>query len=310
MPGAHAHIAVVNAAQKESDAAGLRKVTSRNLARDLKYLALGAVGSDHPHHALKARQAARADTMHYTHTSALRKAGVATVRALSAATQGRATVWLMGLAAHMATDMTIHPVVKIRGGEYSPNKGGRRCCEMHQDACIFPRVMNVGETAMTEHRASGIATRHSRSDADCIDEAVLSAWMPMLCAAYPAIYLESLPEPNTWNAGFQRVLKTLGKASHLFPFARHAAADVNINHPTADQIDERYIAGLRTPEGSMDYLPLFKRARTHVLQACKGIDEALETGASGFLNTLEDWNLDTGRSAATGQLVFWRVLAW
>jgi hypothetical protein len=180
---------------------------------------------------------------------------------------------------------------------------------MHQDAYIFPRVMNVGETAMTEHLASGIATCHSRTDADCIDGAVLATWMPMLCAAYPAMYLESLPEPNTWHAGFQRVLGTLGRASHLFPFARHVAADVNINYPMADQIDESYIVGLRTPEGPMDYLPLFERARTNVLQVWKGIDEALESGESEFLNTLEDWNLDTGRSVATGRHVFWGVLA-
>ena len=67
--------------------------------------------------------------------------------------------------------------------------------------------------------------------------------------------------------------------------------------------------GLRTPEGPMDYLPLFERARTNVLQVWKGMDEALETGDSKFLNTLEDWNLDTGRSVATGRHVFWGVLA-
>ena len=309
MPGAYAHIAVVNAAQKESDAAGLRKVTSRNLARDLKYLELGAVSPDYPYLALKSGQAAWADNMHYTNTSMLLKAGVATVRTLPVATQARATVWLMGLAAHMATDMTIHPVVELRVGEYSQNKGGHRRCEMHQDAYIFPLVMNVGETAMTEHLASGIATCHSRSDADCIDESVLATWMPMLRAAYPAMYLESLPEPNTWHAGFQRVLGTLGKASHLFPFARHVAADANINYPMADQIDESYIVGLHTPEGPMDYLPLFERAKRNVLQVWKGIDEALESSESKFLNTLEDWNLDTGRSVSTGRHVFWGALA-
>lgn len=66
MPGAYAHIAVVNAAQKWSDTVGLRKVTSRNLARDLKYLEFGAVSPDYPYLALKSGQAAWADNMHYT----------------------------------------------------------------------------------------------------------------------------------------------------------------------------------------------------------------------------------------------------
>ncbi len=309
MPGAYAHIALVNAAQKWTDTAGLRKKTSRNLARDLKYLELGAVSPDYPYLALKSGQASWADHMHYTNTAALLKAGVATVRALPPSRQDRASVWLMGVAAHMTTDMTIHPVVELRVGEYGQNKGEHRRCEMHQDAFIFPRVMNVGETAMTEHLVSGIATCHSYADVDCIDEAVAATWMPMLCAAYPAMYSQSLPEPDTWHAGFQRVLGTLGRANHLFPFARHVAADLNISYPLSDHIDDSYIAGLRTPEGRIDYLALFERARENVLLVWKGIDEALETGESQFLNTLEDWNLDTGRSVMTGKYVFWGAVS-
>lgn len=308
MPGAYAHIAVVNAAQKWTDTVGLRKKTSRDLARNLKYLELGAVSPDYPYLALKSGQSSWADHMHYTNTAALLKAGVATVRVLPPPLQGRATAWLMGVAAHMATDMTIHPVVELRVGEYSQNKDDHRRCEMHQDAFIFPHVMNVGETAMTEHLESGIATCHSFADASCIDEAVAATWMPMLCAAYPAMYTHSLPEPDIWHAGFKRVLGTLGSASHMFPFARHVAANMNINYPMSDQVDDSYIFDLRTPEGRMDYLPLFDRARKNVLEVWNGIDEALETGESQFLDTLEDWNLDTGRSVVTAKYIFWEAV--
>lgn len=55
----------------------------------------------------------------------------------------------------------------------------------------------------------------------------------------------------------------------------------------------------------MDYVDLFMRARSNVLLVWKGLDDALVQGRSDALDSLEDWNLDTGRSVQTGKLVFW-----
>ncbi|MNH24085.1 hypothetical protein D3C79_840020 [compost metagenome] len=59
----------------------------------------------------------------------------------------------------------------------------------------------------------------------------------------------------------------------------------------------------------MDYPALFERARANVLLVWKGLDDALVHGRSDELDRLEDWNLDTGRSVATGKLVFWGAAA-
>ena len=70
----------------------------------------------------------------------------------------------------MTTDMTIHPVVELRVGPYKGNEGEHRRCEMHQDAFIFPRVMNVGDTGLSEHLATGIGACHAADDEDELDE--------------------------------------------------------------------------------------------------------------------------------------------
>lgn len=56
----------------------------------------------------------------------------------------------------------------------------------------------------------------------------------------------------------------------------------------------------------MDYEAIFLQARSNVLAVWKGLDDALAQGRSDMLDHLEDWNLDTGRSVQTGQLVFWK----
>jgi hypothetical protein len=309
MPGAYAHIAVVNDAQKRAEAAGLREDTLASLGLHLKFLELGSVSPDYPYLSLKHGQKKWADAMHYTHNATLLRAGVAAVTALSEDLQPKATAWLFGFAAHMTTDMTIHPVVELRVGPYQGNESEHRRCEMHQDAFIFPKVMNVGETGLSEHLASGIATCHASDDVDVIDPAVGCVWTAMLAAAYPGVEGDEPPLPSAWHCGFRDILSTMAGANHLFPFARHVGVDLNLAYPTMRDIDPSCIKGLRTPHGPMDYQAIFDEARSNVLTVWKMLDDALAGGGSDSLNKLEDWNLDTGRTVKTAQLVFWRGLA-
>lgn len=305
MPGAYAHISIVNDAQKLAEAAGLQPKTLLSLGRFLKYVELGAVSPDYPYLALKSDQKQWADNMHYTNTARLMQAGVAAIGQLPAKDRGRATAWLMGFAAHIATDMTIHPVVELRVGPYHGNEGEHRRCEMHQDAFIFPRVMNVGETGLSEHLATGIATCHAPGDEDVLDPAIAWTWMQMLQGAYADQDPEQGAQPDAWHRGFRTVLSTMAGVNHLFPIARHVSAKLNLAYPRAEDIDDSFILGLKTPEGPMDYQAIYERARGNVLLVWKGLDDALAQGGSAELAGLEDWNLDTGRSVQTGRLVFW-----
>ena len=57
MPGAYAHIAIVNDAQKAAHTVGLRDETLMALGLYLKYVELGAVSPDYPYLALGGEQA-------------------------------------------------------------------------------------------------------------------------------------------------------------------------------------------------------------------------------------------------------------
>lgn len=305
MPGAYAHIAVVNDAQKRAGSAGLRRETLLAIGQNLKYVELGAVSPDYPYLTLGRAQKIWADLMHYTRNATLLRRGVAVVASLPLATKPKATAWLFGFAAHMATDMTIHPVVELRVGPYKGNEGEHRRCEMHQDAYIFPRIMDVGATGLSEHLTTGIATCHAPDDEDKIDPIVGQVWLAILNAAYAAEGIQAA-DPDAWHCGFRTVLKAMAGANHLFPFARHVSAELNLAYPEAVDLDPSFIQQLTTPEGPMDYLDIYERARSNVLAAWGGLDRALANGRSDDLDLLEDWNLDTGRSVQTERLVFWR----
>jgi hypothetical protein len=309
MPGAYAHLSVVNDAQKLAHAAGLREDTLVSLGLHLRFLELGSISPDYPYLSLQSDQKRWADSMHYTRNATLLRAGVAAVSRLPPELREKATAWLLGFAAHMTTDMTIHPVVELRVGPYAENQGEHRRCEMHQDAFIFPRVMNVGDTGLSEHLATGIATCHVEGDEDVFDPAVEKVWHAMLGAAYPGEMALAQPLPSSWHCGFRDILSAMAGVNRLFPFARHVSAGLNLAYPAAKDIDPSFIRQLRTPEGPRDYEEIYARARGNVLTVWKVLDEALVTGRSEALDHLEDWNLDTGRSVQTGRLVFWKEAA-
>jgi len=305
MPGAYAHVSIVNDAQKHIDGAGLRDETAAALGRHLKYLELGSVSPDYPY--LVFKQGNWADSMHYLNTSTLLRSGVSAVRALPPIDRPQATAWLFGFAAHMTSDMTIHPVVELKVGPYSDNKGEHRRCEMHQDAFIFPKIFDAGEAGLSDHLTTGIASCHAPGDKDSLLPCVKNTWITMLKAAYPADVAQEMPDPCVWHRGFNSVLKHMGNANHLFPFARHVASNLNIAYPKTADVLDTYLFGLSTPEGPMNYLEIFERARTNVISVWTGLDAALRDGDSDFLRSLQDWDLDTGRNLVNHTHVFWKA---
>jgi hypothetical protein len=70
-------------------------------------------------------------------------------------------------------------------------------------------------------------------------------------------------------------------------------------------VNQGFVSGLNTPEGIADYKAQFTRAVDNVVQVWKGLDDALAGTDRKFLDSLQDWNLDTGRTEPEGKLVFW-----
>lgn len=304
MSGAYTHLTIANEARQHARHIGLRKTTLAALGLHLKYVELGAVSPDYPYLATDRSQGAWADAMHLERTGSLFRAAVQAIHGAPIASQPRLTAWLFGWASHVATDMTIHPVIELKVGPYKGNERAHRICEMHQDAHVFPR-MNVGAAGLSQHLKSGLANCNDAHDDDAMDPVIEQVWREALLKTYPELAAHDAPKPSAWHRGFRRVLAAVSGSNHLFPFARHVGISLGLNYPRFEEIDPQYTRALQTPEGLMDLDPLVERARGHVLEVWRGLDEALVHGRSDALDALEDWNLDTGRSLATQQLVLW-----
>jgi hypothetical protein len=195
MAGAYAHITVVNHAQKLARN-GLRSAEVKYaLAMNLRYLELGAVSPDCPYLAIG--QSQWADDMHCTRNSSLLKSGIAQLQRLAGVERERATGRVFGFAGHMATDMTVHPVVERLVGPYQGHEAAHRQCEMHQDAFIFQRL-DLGDAGLTEHLRGGIASCVDPDDGHTLDPVTGELWLQNA-----ARYLPHERRPRA--AGFRRV---------------------------------------------------------------------------------------------------------
>lgn len=95
-------------------------------------------------------------------------------------------------------DVTIHPVINFKVGDYASNQREHRVCEMHQDAYIYPRL-KLGGVDLAEHLDSGIAACFD--GAGGLDADVRALWLAALATAYPHDYRAQPPDLMRGTAG-------------------------------------------------------------------------------------------------------------
>ena len=306
MPGAYAHITLVNLAREPARleaGPGMPDAAALALGRWFKYCELGAVSPDYPYLVLKGAATAWADLMHYERTGDMVKAGVEAVRGLSGFDREKAFAWLLGYAAHVITDTTIHPVIELKVGPYAQNKVAHRRCEMHQDAYIFSR-MNLGGVGLSEHLDSGIS---SCGPADgSLEPVIAGTWREMLRRCHAGPFAANSPDIDGWHRAFQRMVdKIAEEGNRLLPVARHVAVNCGLTYPNPGEIDKpEYIDSLVTPQGPLPYDRVFDKALDHVVEGWHLIASGVFGGDNGYQTAFWDWNLDTGRDG-TGRLVLW-----
>ena len=306
MPGAYAHITLINLAREPGRleaGTGIAKPAALALGRWLKYCELGAVSPDYPYLALGAEGAtAWADLMHYRHTGDMVKTGVAVVRAMNGTPRDKAFAWLLGYAAHVITDVTIHPVVELKVGPYAQNKMAHRRCEMHQDSYIYRRLA-IGGVGVAEYLKSGI-------DACCtsdgeLDPAIAETWRAMLKSCHPGEFSGNPPDLERWHAGYTHLLEIGGDGYRLLPLSRHVAVNCGLTYPLFDDVNRAaYIDNLKTPDGPMSYDRIFDKALEHVVRAWQILAAAVFADDQLDLGKFANWNLDTGRDASN-KLALW-----
>jgi hypothetical protein len=277
-----------------------------------RFTELGAVSPDYPYLAIGDSKAAKwADSMHYTNTGAMIQAGVDILKGIDGEPKRKGLAWLFGYAAHVATDVTIHPIVELKVGEYDKNKRAHRECEMHQDAYIFQRL-NVGQVGLSEHLDSGISRCGELGDKRNLDGTIVALWDEMLKRVHPEQYAAFQPDIGKWHRGFMLMVdKIAEEGNHLLPLARHVAVDAGLTYPAASAIDmDEYINKLQVsqpilPAEFLTYDDIFDRAVNNVCSIWGLIAAGIFSADTRYLAQIGEWNLDTGRNKNDGKLVFW-----
>jgi hypothetical protein len=307
MPGAFSHLTLVAIAKEPAalETSGLSEQAIIALLDFAKYSELGAVSPDYPYLAVThPAQKAWADALHYTRTREVISAAIARVRTLRGDSARKCLAWLLGYAAHVTTDMTIHPVVEKKVGPYHGHELEHRICEMHQDAYIFQRL-DVGGIEMAEYLDHGIGACSSPSGDDRLDEDVATLWKQVLGEVYSGTAAPP-PDPDAWHRGFRRgVDKFAESGKYLFPLARHVAQGYGLVYPLQGEVDRQYIDDLAIPGGGrMSYDAIFDRAVANV-RAQWALISAEVAGGPRYAVAGGTWNLDTGRDG--DRYVFWEV---
>ncbi|MEQ1488259.1 MAG: zinc dependent phospholipase C family protein [Methylotenera sp.] len=311
MPGAFAHITLVNELKEPrrlEAIAGFPVEAITAVLDFFKFCELGAVSPDYPYLTVGDGNAAVwADLMHYTKTGDMLKAGISAVSQLQGDNKRKAFAWLLGYAAHVATDVTIHPVVELKVGPYAQNKKDHRVCEMHQDAYIFQRL-NLGQIGLSEHLDSGI-WGCCQVNTDQLDAAVAQVWLQMLKEVHPDAFSSNLPDVNIWHQKFKKMVdKIAEEGDKLLPISRHIALDCGLTYPKLKQVQKQYIKSLKVPFGSMDYDDIFDKAIGSVAQVWGLVAKGVFANDNAYQTQIGNWNLDTGKDEA-GNYAFWSQTA-
>lgn len=309
MSGGYAHMTLVNLMRRRVDGDGAIAVNVKIATADyLNYCELGSVSPDYPYlDVLDGDAAPWADLMHYENTGDVIKAGAARVADMAGAQKSRCLAWLLGYAAHVTTDVTIHPIVELKVGPYEHNKTDHRICEMHQDAYIFQR-MGLDAIGLSEHLDNnGIKTCAHSEDHKRLDPAIVDLWNAMLSEVHPGTHRLNPPNIDSWHAKFVSTVDTIEEGSALPAIARHVAVNAGLTYPQPDEVEmAEFIEALETPEGPMHYDTIFNRTLDNVAQVWAWIGHDVNAGTIDQLQQMGAWNLDTGRDE-TGSLVFWNA---
>ncbi len=309
MPGPYAHITLVNQLRqaKTFESIGLPSFETQSGIEDFfRFCELGAVSPDYPNLAGGEGGAAQwADAMHYRQTGDMLRSAVKYVRGIEGGSKCKLLAWLLGYCAHVVTDVTIHPVVLAKVGDYSENKRQHRLCEMNQDVQVFKR-MNCGEISASDRFTTSIQGCGNPENKFHLDQDIVALWYSMFHAAYPRRFAANPPDINAWHSRFVTLADaSAAHGSTLFPLGSLIASGLGYAYPALDKVDGQFVESLHVPFGPvMQYDAIFDKAAAHVRAAWKQLITAVYGDRGDYLSHIGEWNLDTGRDE-NNRLVFW-----
>jgi hypothetical protein len=310
MAGAYAHLTLVNLARnsRRLEDAGMPLAAIKAVGKYLGACELGSVSPDYPYLHFRSKDSKRwADLMHWKKTGEPIRNGVSLLRQMEGEAKDKALAWLLGYAAHVIADVTIHPMVELRVGPYAENALAHRVCELNQDAYIFRRL-NLDEIGASEHLDSGIGACCDTPGSARLDAAIAEFWRAVLNHSHPEEYLHNRPDIAAWHAGFRFALDVAEEGNRLPKFARHVAVDCGLTYPSYSDVDQSYIRNLPTPDGFMDYDAVFDKALGNIVDIWTLVGKGVYNADAAYLSAIGDWDLDTGKDA-TMKYAFWSAPA-
>ncbi|MES9996207.1 zinc dependent phospholipase C family protein [Desulfovibrio aminophilus] len=314
MPGAYAHLTMVNEVGTRRNLERLPGFTPQAAAiaaGRIEFLELGAVSPDYPYLDLTSEKSKRwADIMHYEDVGGRIRAGIDFLRprAANPDTSFRTDFpWFLGFVAHVTTDLSIHPVVELKVGPYAQNADRHRLCEMHQDAFIFRRMLNLGEIRNTEFIDYGLRQCDDPRGSGRLSPDVIAIWDTMLRGSGKE-YAANPPDFQKWHDRFLLLVDDVAEEASRIPFLGRHIAEAGFSYPQASDIDRQYIDDLEVPGGERwNYQRVFEEAEKNVEEAWSKAALAIFEGDGDARAYFQDVNLDTGRVLVEGPLVYWRT---
>jgi hypothetical protein len=312
MPGPYAHITLLHELMRPGRLESIFSPSSRFVAALTTYYpysTLGAVSPDYPNLAPVGGSASQwSDAMHYTRTGEMIASGIRRVRSAKGSARDKQLAWLLGYCAHVAADVTIHPVVQAKVGVYAENQRQHRICEMNQDSYIFRR-MNLGEIGEKDMFDLIIAQCSNSEDRTQLDRDIAMLWEGMLADVHPELFIAHPPDSASWHQKF--VAMATGCAAsdiRLFPLAGVISTKMGLAYPSFATIDRQFIEKQIVPTEKPCYLhydDIFNHAADNVVAVWRRVEQLICTVDTMHMPMFSDWNLDTGRDEH-GKLVFWR----
>ncbi len=308
MPGPYAHITLLHKLNKPARLESIFTPASgyAQIIRDhFNYCCMGAVSPDYPNLARRDEHAFRwADAMHCSHACRMITSGIRQLEPDDGAARNKQVAWLLGYCAHVATDVTIHPVVQAKVGPYAGNQRQHRICEMNQDSYIFRR-MNRGEIGQSNAFAETIATCTNSVDGDDMDRDIARLWMGMFRDVHPELYALHTPNVDLWQNEFNgMVRRAKSNTVRLFPLAGVISNKLSLAYPQFRDIDDQYIEEQLIPAEPpihRHYDQLFDRAINNVATLWGQVEQSISNNVP---LKLSNWNLDNGLNE-DNKLVFW-----
>ncbi len=326
MPGTFAHITLVssiNSSERLAPINEIPKFVKMALGAQSNFCELGAVSPDYPYLVLRDKNAAGwANVMHYWETADFLRRGVRILcdeKDMGSPDAQKRIAWLFGYASHVVADLTIHPVIEQIVGPYAANKREHRVCELHQDAYIFHKILELDITTDEYLRDSGIRDcGENLGDTHHLDSSVRQLWVDILCqvrrdeVSMPDNVQKPMaaPNPDKWHHSYVTAIDDIAEEGRNFLLVRGLLERQGCLFPSCDEVLPRYTTELKLPGGGKaNYDAVFERAAQNILDVWRQLGVSITQRAPDQF-TLANANLDTGK--ADGALpddppLFWRV---